>query len=199
LKAETMSKFIENTDGYGYDIERSMYWKPPVNSFVPQHCVQIFAVDYCENFLFIHRSPKVRSAANCWSTPTGLHDIGFTAQDIVINEMMEEWNLKVTEPPLCIGQYENIAGDPMDISAPHTTPQFHWVMSVYVAICNDLYDYTNNEPDKHDEVAIVPLSEVPKFLDLHKKEMHPTLFAYMKKEYIGYKKLICDYLEEPAF
>lgn len=141
-------------------------WHEPA---IPQSAIQMIPVSAeTGEILMLHRSPAVRSAANCWSFPSGLHDVGKTINDIIIQELDEELNLKDPISYTSIGVYENIAGD------EPSRKQYHWVINVVVVQVESFKDMVNNEPDKHDEILLLP-GHMPfqaDFFDLYK--FHPT-------------------------
>jgi ADP-ribose pyrophosphatase YjhB (NUDIX family) len=100
------------------------------------------------NVLVIHRSNKVKSARNCWSIPTGTHEIGETSEHCIVRELHEEFNLKVTNTRI-FGQYENIAGD------HDQEEQYHWILSVYLVSVGTFNGMWNKEPELHDRFKIV--------------------------------------------
>lgn len=124
-------------------------WKPPCSPYVPQHVVQIIPVDRRGRVLLMHRSPAVRSAANVWSFPSGLHDIGETIEETARRELLEEYGLTLTDY-VVIGVYENIAGD---LDRPEE-PQYHWVITVVGGLVHDVEAFVNKEPDKHDDATV---------------------------------------------
>lgn len=110
------------------------------------------AVDPAGNFPILYRSDKVRSAKNCWSLPSGLHEIGLTLEDQFAAELREELNLEVD--PSCktakVGVYENIAA----------CDGYHWVIILLVTRVKTLETLVNREPDKHSEIRIVNFNQL---------------------------------------
>lgn len=144
------------------------YWKEPA---VPRHVIQMLVVDMNDNVLFLHRSDKVRSAKNVWSIPSGEHDIGETVHACASRELEEEYGLTVIDSYI-LTQYENIAGD-------LTPPHYHWVISIYKVIVDDVHKAVNKEPDKHDQMLIVNISDIgPTFFDEH--QFHPSLHELVR-------------------
>jgi ADP-ribose pyrophosphatase YjhB (NUDIX family) len=145
-------------------------WKQTTEA-VPRTAVQVIVVDRQGRTFLLHRSAKVRSARNCWSLPSGLHDIGETIEECGKREVEEEFGLKVLDFTRA-GIYENIAGD-------HENPeadQWHWVIILAIGVVDA---HVNNEPDKHDQVAYVHVDDfgTPQFFD--KYNFHPSFVDYM--------------------
>jgi ADP-ribose pyrophosphatase YjhB (NUDIX family) len=102
------------------------------------------ALDPDLNFPIIHRGPAVRSAKNCWSLPSGLHENGVTCFEQMAIEFKEELNIDVVSyNHVYLGYYENIA----------VVDSYHWVIHVY-AMLADLSNLENKEPHKHDKVQL---------------------------------------------
>lgn len=102
-------------------------------------------------FPIIHRSAAVRSAKDCWSLPSGLHENGLSIVDQLAVELDEELGIKVVRNEfLNLGFYENISAE----------DSYHWVIHVFVVMA-DLTEMVNREPDKHDQVQLVHLMEFP--------------------------------------
>jgi hypothetical protein len=97
-----------------------------------------------------------------------MHDIGRSIGTIVRQELAEELNLFDPFEYTPIGTYENIAGDSPE------RPQFHWVITVVTVRLKNFDGWQNMEPDKHDDVQIIPghLPFQPDFFDTYK--FHPT-------------------------
>lgn len=147
----------------------SIKWKEPA---VPRTVVQAIVIDENHKSLLIHRSPTVRSAANVWSIPSGMQDIGEDIEQTIVRELMEEFSLS----PLSIsirGIYENIAGD------ENAMYQYHWVVIVVVLVVDDITKLMNNEPDKHDITEIVPINFFRDIAAIKSKEFHPTLTNFL--------------------
>ena len=140
-------------------------WKQPAN---PRTAVQMMAVDLEGNLLVMHRSKNVRSAANCWSFPSGLHDIGETQEATAVRELEEEYGLTGALSAKQLLTYENIAGD------LNAEEQYHWVISLYVVVFPTVTVAQNKEPEKHDEMKFVHYSEIGfgKFFEAH--QFHPS-------------------------
>lgn len=143
-------------------------WKEPV----PRTVVQAIVIDKKQKAILIHRSPTVRSAANVWSVPSGMQDIGESINETITRELEEEFSLK----PIKIyprGIYENIAGD------PNTEAQYHWVIIVVVIVVEDVKLLINNEPDKHDKVEIVPINWFNTEWLIKDKKFHTSLEEFL--------------------
>jgi ADP-ribose pyrophosphatase YjhB (NUDIX family) len=146
------------------------YWKEPA---VPRHVIQMLVIDMEDNILFLHRSNKVRSAKNVWSIPSGEHDIGETVHACACRELQEEYGLTVIDSHI-LKQYENIAGD----AEP---PHYHWVISIYKVIVDDVHKAVNKEPDKHDQMLIINADKLDiSFFDTH--QFHPSLHELIKNK-----------------
>lgn len=147
----------------------NVQWKEPA---VPRTVVQAIVIDKNHKALLIHRSPLVRSAANVWSVPSGMQDIGESLSETIDRELMEEFSLK----PISIvprGIYENIAGD------PNAKEQYHWVIVVCVVVVEDITKLVNNEPHKHDTWVAVPISFFRNKAEIKEKEFHRTLTEFL--------------------
>ena len=106
-----------------------------------------FAFDAQGRFPILYRSDKVRSAKNCWSIPSGLHEEGLTLAQQFSIELTEELGL-TTLPEYGVptyGVYENIA----------CVDDYHWVIAVLGIAVKDLGALVNKEPEKHSEIRIV--------------------------------------------
>lgn len=108
----------------------------------PYPVVAGFAINRDNQFIFLHRSDKVRSAPNCWSLPSGLHEVGESMISCFERELYEELRVRRMErtPVTILPAYENIPGD-----------GWHWVISTVVVFVEG-FEFTNLEPDKHDDV-----------------------------------------------
>ncbi len=125
-------------------------WKK-TDEAVPRTAVQMICIDRQGGVLLIHRSDQVRSARNCWSFPSGLHDIGETLQQSCARELEEEFGLVAApESFVQLGVYENIDGD------PECKQPWHWVVNTF-AVLVDFTTITNKEPEKHDAFEYAPL------------------------------------------
>lgn len=104
-------------------------------------------------FPIMHRSPLVRSAKNAWSLPSGLHEVGLTMEQQFVVEAKEELGIEVIpESVKFVTCYEAIL--PED--------QWHWVLHLFVAFSEDT-NINNKEPDKHDIIERVSLSDIYKY------------------------------------
>jgi ADP-ribose pyrophosphatase YjhB (NUDIX family) len=125
----------------------------------PYVTVSGFVVDNEGRFPLLHRSEKVRSARNCWSLPSGLHEVGKTGPEQFAAEIEEELGLQPI-PGACqfINIYENIRPDGPEL------PGWHWFIGVYVQKVVTLDGLINKEPDKHDAIQIVNPYENPAWM-----------------------------------
>lgn len=139
----------------------------------PYPVVQMLVYDSQERFLLMHRSKENRSAANVWSFPSGLHDIGETQKECALRELEEEYGLQ-GETYWPLGVYENIAGD------ENATQQFHWVITFAAVRVADVTQAVNKEPHKHDvmrtDLTLPDLLDPKAFLELF--EFHPSFHNY---------------------
>jgi ADP-ribose pyrophosphatase YjhB (NUDIX family) len=116
----------------------------------PYVTVSVVAIDGEGRLALLHRSDKVRSARNCWSLPSGLHEVGRTMQAQFAEELREELKLFPYENSCAmIGDYENIKPD----GDEH--PAWHWVIKVMVMRVRSIDELVNSEPDKHDKIDVV--------------------------------------------
>ena len=149
---------------------------------VPNVTVSGFAVDPEGCFPLIYRGPNVRSAKNCWSLPSGLHECGFSLAQQFAVELQEELNLKAdyTKAKI-IGVYENIAA----------VDNWHWVITVLALPVENLDTMVNKEPEKHPQMRKVHYSEISKLLSL---EWAPSLGPFLKNSWPECRKAITDLL-----
>jgi len=136
----------------------------------PYPVVAGFAIDGGGNFPILHRSSKVRSAPNCWSLPSGLHEVGETQSESFSREMMEELQLRVRENAIAVlPPYENMPGD-----------GWHWVITHLISKSVDSLDHVVNlEPDKHDDMSIASHRLLRNPVDfLNRYSVHPSAVSW---------------------
>lgn len=139
---------------------------------VPNVTTSGFAIDPEGFFPIIYRGPHVRSAKDCWSLPSGLHECGYTLPQQLAVELKEElgldadWNRAVP-----LGFYENLA----------QVDNWHWVIAVYAIPVKTLDTLINREPEKHPEMRKVHYTEVldDSFLELR---WAPQLGPFLRRE-----------------
>jgi ADP-ribose pyrophosphatase YjhB (NUDIX family) len=139
---------------------------------VPNVTTSGFAIDPEGFFPIIYRGPHVRSAKDCWSLPSGLHECGYTLPQQLAIELKEElgldadWNRAVP-----LGFYENLA----------QVDNWHWVIAVYAIPVKTLDTLINREPEKHPEMRKVHYTEVldDSFLKLR---WAPQLGPFLRRE-----------------
>jgi ADP-ribose pyrophosphatase YjhB (NUDIX family) len=120
----------------------------------PYVTVSGLALDCKGRFILMHRSAKVRSARDCWSLPSGLHECGKTMQEQFGEELKEELNLTpIITKNAMIGHYENIRPDGLMHAG------WHWVIFVMLMRVESLDPLVNKEPDKHDQIEIVNIRQ----------------------------------------
>ena len=141
-------------------------WKHPA---VPRHVVQVVPVDQYDQVLLMYRGPTVRSAPNVWSFPSGLHDIGETAEECAARELEEECSLEVLNAAF-IGMYENMPGD-----------GYHWVISLFAARVDDVSRAINREPNKHPEFKCVLVGELMLDGFWNKHPFHSSADKYFRE------------------
>ena len=141
---------------------------------VPQSVVQFIPIDRHGRFLTLQRGPNVRSAANCRSFPSGMHDIGMTQAEVIEKEAMEELGLVVKECQL-YGIYENVAGD------DPSEEQYHWVIAVYFALVDNLEDAQNLEPDKHSDFSLHNLKALGDADWYSRKPFHDSFMLFAER------------------
>lgn len=128
-------------------------WKMNVAA-VPRPHVTVSALIFdrkrTDRFLAIWRSDAVRSAKNCWSLPSGLHEVGLSLAEQICVEAEEECGV-VIQPKHVenFGVYENIA----------RCDGYHWVINVAIAY-GDFSRLAMKEPDKHPKHRLLRLEEV---------------------------------------
>lgn len=117
----------------------------------PYVSVSGFALDKHGFFPIMYRSDKCRSAKNCFSLPSGLHEIGLTLEQQFGIELYEELNL-APKIDTCevLGTYENIS----------TADGYHWVLTVMAIMVESLDSLLNKEPDKHPEIRKIHVSQL---------------------------------------
>ncbi len=169
---EAQKEMKEGTDALArlWKIRPKCVWKHPT---VPRTAVQVFAIDYDQRLLLLHRGPNIRSARNVWSFPTGLHDIGERIHEAAARELMEEVGLQARRAEL-ISVYENIAGDSDAIE------QYHWVMLIVCCIVDDVRKAVNIESDKHDDMQYVDMYSLGKESFFNTYKFHDSLRDHMK-------------------
>lgn len=118
-----------------------------------------FAFDGTGRFPILWRGDKVRSARNCWSLPSGLHETGFTLAQQFANELDEECDLKaLPETAIHVATYENIAPE---LKADPAGPQWHWVIQILALRVKTLDSFVNREPDKHTKFEFIRVIDLP--------------------------------------
>jgi ADP-ribose pyrophosphatase YjhB (NUDIX family) len=139
---------------------------------VPNVATSGFAIDPDGHFPIIWRGPNVRSAKNCWSLPSGLHECGYTLPQQLAIELKEELCLDADyEKAVSLGVYENIA----------VVDNWHWVIAAYAIPVKTLLTLVNREPEKHPEIRIVHYTELlsDSFLNL---PWAPSLGPFISRE-----------------
>jgi ADP-ribose pyrophosphatase YjhB (NUDIX family) len=137
------------------DLATSTTWKTLPDPH-PHVSVMGLCVDRAGNTLLMHRSNGVRSAKNCWSLPSGLHENGVSLPHQLAAELQEELNLSGDASTAgLLGVYENITH----------VEQWHWVIAVYAIRVNGFGTMVNKEPDKHDALKVVELFDLWYALD----------------------------------
>lgn len=111
----------------------------------PYTSLCVIAVDRHGRIPVLYRGGNVRSAKNCWSLPTGLHEVGLTAEEQAQVELTEELGISCLAKHMRqVGMYENISVE----------DSWHWVIQVFVVpTLSNLDTLENKEPEKHDEVG----------------------------------------------
>jgi ADP-ribose pyrophosphatase YjhB (NUDIX family) len=135
-----------------------MKWHEPA---IPRCAVQVFCIDYDHRLLLLHRGPKIRSARNVWSFPTGLHDIGERIHECAARAEL-------------ISVYENIAGD------ADSAEQYHWVMMIVGVLVQDCTKAQNLEPDKHDDMRYVDMYMLGSESFFNQYKFHDSLRDHVK-------------------
>jgi ADP-ribose pyrophosphatase YjhB (NUDIX family) len=149
---------------------------------VPNVTVSGFAIDPEGYFPLIYRGPNVRSAKNCWSLPSGLHECGYTLAEQFAVELQEELNIEADHTKTRIlGVYENIAA----------VDNWHWVITVMAVPVKTLSTMENKEPDKHPEIRKVHYTEIAELLKLN---WAPSLGPFIKENSLSIRNAIVDFL-----
>jgi ADP-ribose pyrophosphatase YjhB (NUDIX family) len=115
----------------------------------------------------LYRSNNVRSAKNCWSVPSGLHEVGRTMGEQFARELFEELGLVWANAPRCdfIHAYENIS----------SADRWHWVINILSLHVRGFDSLVNREPDKHSEIRLVTFDELHNLLFDPKVNWAPNL------------------------
>lgn len=142
-----------------------------------------FAIDADGYFPILYRGPDVRSAKNCWSLPSGLHECGLTLAEQFSVELQEELALETVKEATILGTYENIAA----------VDSWHWVIVVLAARVKTLKTMVNKEPHKHTELRKAHWSEIGSsaFLGL---DWAPGLGEFFAKNHVQIRLAISDLL-----
>ena len=132
----------------------------------PQVVVAGFAVRPDGKFPVLYRTDKVRSAKNCWSLPSGMHEIGLTYDQQFSNELEEELGLVTLKVE---GKAVSTYHEPL-VGYENILEGWHWCINMMVILVEDA-EIINKEPDKHSEIRWVHFEEM---LEI-KHKCHPTL------------------------
>lgn len=125
-------------------------WNVPHDA-KPQVTVMGVVYDDAGNFPILYRSNRVRSAKNCWSLPSGWHEVGMSLTEQLAVEAHEELDvMAIPKTGEIIGVYENIA----------TRDNWHWVMVIMTMRVRTLKGLRNVEPEKHSEIAIYKYTDI---------------------------------------
>lgn len=169
-------------------IDKDTVWKMPKEP-MPMSVVQVIPVDLMGRVLVMHRTDKVRSAKNCWSFPSGMHDIGKTIFEVAQNELVEEYGLAMRRA-VRLGGYENIAGDAKEEA------QYHWVINVLVALVNDVSAAVNREPERHDKFDVVNVRDIGSARFLAQYKFHETFERFWTFNGVYGASLIMKFIHE---
>lgn len=153
----------------------------------PYCAVGGFAIDSEGNFPIMHRSQNVRSVRNCWSLPTGNHELDCQMSAQFNNELQEELNIVPVGETINLGWYDNISKE--------TENWWHWVMHLMVVRVETLETLVNKEPHKHDEIRVISLPELYKMIERgdHFAPGHVNFFVQNKTAIrFAFSKLIPD-------
>lgn len=136
---------------------------------VPRSVVMAIPIDARGCCLVHKRSKTVRSAPNCWSFPTGLHEHGQPMHLECARELMEEHRLPVfSSAP--VGWYESISPD---------GDGWHWVIHVHVCmVVGEIIQAVNCEPDKHPIVEAFATMQLWDLRWLLNKGFHPSFCSW---------------------
>lgn len=143
----------------------------------PYVTVSGFAVGPCGRFPILYRGDKVRSARNCWALPSGLHEVGLTAEQQFAAELREELNLElIPGSAVPVFTYENILP-----GEPGVGGGWHWVIVVLAARVKTLATMVNKEPDKHPDTELVDLFRPLHTEDFWSKTWAPSLGGALRQ------------------
>jgi ADP-ribose pyrophosphatase YjhB (NUDIX family) len=153
-------------------MEDTTIWKHLAGGPRPYVTVSGMAYDSMGNFPVIYRSSKVRSAKECWSLPSGLHEIGLDIHHQFSVELAEELGLTaVPGTGEVVGVYENIA----------RVDGYHWVILLMTVKVETLDTLVNREPDKHPMIDKVNVRLLEQDHTLGKTSWAPCLGAALEK------------------
>jgi ADP-ribose pyrophosphatase YjhB (NUDIX family) len=154
----------------------------------PYVTVSGFAYDSNGTFPLLYRSDKVRSAKNCWSLPSGLHEVGLTFEEQFAAELKEELNLEpVTGKGHLVGIYENIA----------VIDSWHWCIVMMAMQVKTLDTLVNKEPERHSAIQRVHFNRLQED-DLLEMAWAPSLKEALEKYRLrAYEAIYLD-LKRPA-
>lgn len=149
----------------------------------PYVTVSGIAYDSKGSFPLIWRSDKVRSAKNCWSIPSGLHEIGYSYAEQFAQELHEELGLTpLVETAHLIGTYENIA----------TVDDWHWCIIIMTMQVKTHDELVNKEPDRHSKVEFLTHYQL---LDDHMFNSYQPWAPGLGKFLMGYRRAIANSID----
>lgn len=145
-------------------------WKS-IEGPVPHTVVSGIIMDpLTKEICLLWRTANVRSAKECWSIPSGLHEIGEDQVTAFKREILEELAVVVSNKVEYLGMYENI-GTEQD--------PYHWVISVFFGLA-DFSPITNREPDKH-KIELVSAASVLNGQAFLSRQWAPALGPWIAK------------------
>lgn len=162
-------------------MEQSVGWKQLDGGPRPYVTVSGIAYDSEGNFPLLYRSSAVRSAKECWSLPSGLHEIGLDVHAQFSIELAEELSLKTVDGTSeLVGVYENIA----------RIDGFHWVILLMTVKVETLSTLANKEPEKHSMIDIVPFTRLTHDPCLGKTSWAPGLESALRTYHLDLHRSI---------
>jgi len=132
----------------------------------PYPVVSALGISADGRVILLKRSQNVRSARGVWSIPSGLHEVGVGAEDMMKREFKEELGLEADKFSH-VTTYENIL--------PEEAPMAHWVIQIFVCRLHHIDRAVNLEPDKHEKMLITTFADFADMVMCDAVPWHATL------------------------